>query len=207
MQDNNFKRIGISGGTFDPIHYGHLIIAEDVREKFKLDKVIFIPTGAPPHKDNTKVSDPEHRYNMVCAAISTNPHFEASRIEMERPGYTYTIDTLIELRQLLGANSRLFFITGADVIPELLTWKKYEQVFELCEFIAVLRPGYTREEFINEVKYLKKTYRAVIHIVEAPLIGISSTTIRERVKEHRTIKYLVPEEVEKYIYDTGLYQG
>lgn len=207
MQDNNFKRIGISGGTFDPIHYGHLIIAEDVREKFKLDKVIFIPTGAPPHKDNTKVSDPEHRYNMVCAAISTNPHFEASRIEIERPGYTYTIDTLIELRQLLGANSRLFFITGADVIPELLTWKKYEQVFELCEFIAVLRPGYTREEFINEVKYLKKTYKAVIHIVEAPLIGISSTTIRERVKEHRTIKYLVPEEVEKYIYDTGLYQG
>jgi nicotinate-nucleotide adenylyltransferase len=205
MQNKKNARIGISGGTFDPIHHGHLIIAEDVREKFNLDKVVFIPTGIPPHKLNLKVTPPEHRYNMVCSAISTNPHFEVSRIEIERPGYTYTVDTIFQLKNMLEPESRIFFITGADVIPELLTWKSYEQVFNLCEFIAVLRPGYRKGELISKTEYLREKYKAAIHIVEAPLIGISSTGIRERIREKRTIKYLVPEAVEKYILNNNLY--
>jgi len=199
------RKIGISGGTFDPIHYGHLIVAEQIRESLGLDKVIFIPSGAPPHKDNSKVTAAEHRFNMVCEAVKTNPYFEVSRIELEREGYSYTVDTMEQLNALYGEETRLFFITGADVIPELLTWKEYEKLFGLCEFIAVLRPGYKKDDFIKEIEYLKATYSAKIHTVHAPLIGISSTIIRDRVRNHKSIKYLVPEGVEDYIVKNGLY--
>jgi nicotinate-nucleotide adenylyltransferase len=198
-------RIGISGGTFDPIHHGHMIIAEQIRESLELDKVIFIPSGLPPHKDDLKVTPAEHRFNMVHAAVQTNPFFEVSRIEVDREGYTYTIDTIKKLNGLFGDTVRLFFITGADVIPELLTWKNYEDLFKLCEFIAVLRPGFKKEGFMKEIGYLRSVYSAKIHTVDAPLIGISSTIIREKVKEGKSIKYLVPESVEFYILKNRLY--
>ena len=204
---NKEKRIGISGGTFDPVHNGHLIIAEDVREKFNLDRVIFIPSGNPPHKDNSKVTSAEHRYAMLCDSISSNRYFESSRIEMERPGYTYTIDTLTQLKRILDCDSRLFFITGADIIPEFLTWKRYQQVFGMCEFISVLRPGFGENEFVNEIEHLREAYGAKIHLVRAPLIQISSSDIRERIKNGLSVKYLVPEAVEKYIYENRLYAG
>lgn len=204
-QGKNY-RIGISGGTFDPIHYGHLIIAEGVRDRYRLDKVIFIPTGAPPHKTNKVVTNVEHRYNMLCAAIASNPSFEVSRIEIGREGYTYTVDTLKQLKVAYGIDSELFFITGADVIHELLTWKEYMQVFTMCEFVAAFRPGFNRKVFENEINSLKAKYNARINIIDAPLMDISSTDIRKRIAGNRSVRYLVPESVEDYINQCNLYK-
>ncbi len=203
--DNNYVRIGITGGTFDPIHHGHLIIAEDIREKFNLNKVVFIPSGSPPHKDNNRVTSSEHRLNMVKRAISDNPFFEASTIEIDRGGYTYTVDTLQQLRSLYDENTKLYFIVGADVIMDLLTWRDYVRVFTLCEFIAAFRPGYNREGFENQIEMLREKFGAVIHPVETPLVDVSSTQIRQRISSNKSIKYLVPETVERYIIDNGLY--
>jgi len=200
------RRIGISGGTFDPIHYGHLIIAEEIRESLSLDKIVFIPVGLTPHKKVGHVTEACHRYNMVCEAISTNPFFEVSRIEMDREGYTYTIDTLRQLKEIYGDDTELFFIIGADVLFDLATWKDYEQVFSMCDFVAVSRPGYKRSEIAREVKRLEKKFNARIHLADARLIEISSTLIRENVKKGKSIKYLVPEAVERYIYEKGLYR-
>lgn len=208
MQNNviRYKKVGISGGTFDPVHHGHLIIAQEVREKLELDKVLFIPVGLPPHKKDHRVTEAEHRYNMVFEAVRSNPFFEASRIEIDREGYTYTIDTLLHLKRIYGDDTKLFFIIGADVVPELVTWKRFEEVFRLCEFVAVNRPGPQKENFFESIRYLKERYSAIIHIIKLPLIEISSTDIRNRVKDGRPIKYLVPECVEKYIYENSLYK-
>ncbi|HHW48425.1 MAG TPA: nicotinate-nucleotide adenylyltransferase [Clostridiaceae bacterium] len=209
MVQNNvtkIKKIGISGGTFDPVHCGHLIAAQEIRERLKLDKVLFIPVGLPPHKKDHRVTEAEHRYNMVFEAVRSNPFFEVSRIEIDREGYTYTIDTLQYLKTVYGDDARLFFIIGADVVPELVTWRQFEEIFRLCEFVAVNRPGTQKKDFFKNVRYLKEQYSAIIHIIKLPLIEISSTDIRRRVKEGRTIKYLVPESVEKYIYENGLYR-
>ncbi|NMB98016.1 MAG: nicotinate-nucleotide adenylyltransferase [Clostridiaceae bacterium] len=203
--ERQYRRIGISGGTFDPIHYGHLVIAEEIRETMGLDKVIFIPSSSPPHKRNLKVTQAIHRFNMVNLAIATNPYFEVSSIELEREGYSYTIDTLTQLKQVYGQYTTLFFMTGADVIPELVTWRNFENLFTLCEFVAVLRPGFKKESLLEEIEYYKKNYKAKIHVVDVPLIGISSTIIRNRVEKGKSIKYLVPESVEKYIKDNVLY--
>lgn len=201
------EKIGISGGTFDPIHFGHLIIAEEIRETMGLNKVVFIPSGNPPHKAGSRITEGGQRLRMVKSAISSNPFFEASDIEVKREGPTYTVDTLAELKAIYGAGTRLFFITGADVVHDLLSWKDYERVFALCEFVAVLRPGYGKSSFLESVKHLNKNLKAVIHTVEAPLIGISSTIIRERVGAGKSVKYLVPEDVEDYIRRNGLYMG
>ncbi len=198
-------RLGISGGTFDPIHYGHLIIAEEIREKLRLDSVLFIPSGNPPHKVNINVTDAVSRFEMVRHAVSSNPFFNASRIETDRMGHTYTIDTLKELKKTYGDDTEFYFITGADVVRELTTWKDYEMVFMLCHFVAVLRPGYPASDFLMDIELLKSEYGVYIHEVEAPLIGISSTIIRDRVARGVSIRYLVPETVENYIYKKGLY--
>jgi nicotinate-nucleotide adenylyltransferase len=200
------KRIGISGGTFDPIHYGHLIVAEILREKFQLERIIFIPTGLPPHKNLAEVTSAEHRYDMVKGAIVTNPAFEVSRIEIERRGITYTIDTLTALRGIYGADTQLFYIIGADVVRDITTWKNFEEVFRMCDFIAVLRPEHKIADFNNTVEYLKSTYMAKIHTADIPLIDISSTYVRERVRNNKSIKYLVPESVEAYVECNGLYK-
>lgn len=204
--ENRKRKIGISGGTFDPIHYGHLIVAEEIRESMALDKVIFIPSGDPPHKAGKGVTEVEHRFNMVKLAIETNPHFEASSIEIEREGYSYTADTLSQLKQIYGEETSLFFMTGADVIPQLVNWRNFERLFSLCEFVAVLRPGFARQALLSEIDYLKKNYKAIIHVEDTPLIGISSTIIREHVKKNKSIKYLVPEKVELYIKENNLYK-
>ena len=201
------KRIGISGGTFDPIHHGHLIIAEYVADKFNLDKVLFIPSGTPPHKNEREVTPAMDRYNMVCDAVSGNPRFEASNIEVERPGYTFTVDTLMALKEKLDAGTQLFFIVGADVVRDLPTWREPQKVFALCSFIAVLRPGYDSEGFEKQMEFLQSRYSAKIYSTEAPLIDISSTAIRERVRNALSIKYLVPESVENYVVKNKLYSG
>lgn len=201
-----YKRIGISGGTFDPIHHGHLIVAEEVRQKFELDRMLFIPVGLPPHKDNLTVTPAEHRFNMVNEAVSTNPHFEASRIEIDRKGYTYTIDTLTLLKSVYGDDTQIFFMVGADVVKDLLTWKDFRKVFSICTFIAAFRPGADRSEYNKEINDLRSEYRAKIEEVQIPLIEISSTAIRQKVKEGKSVKYLIPDGVEKYIMKNGLYK-
>ncbi len=200
------NRIGISGGTFDPIHHGHLIMAELAREKFKLDKVLFIPTGNPPHKNNLDVTPAEQRYNMVCRATESNDYFETLRTEIDRVGYTYAVDTLNELRQAYGKDTEFYYIIGADVVFDLLNWKNSKEVLRLCEFIAVQRPGFEKERFADCVRKLQTDYGAVVHTLNMPQIEISSTGIRERVSRGGSVKYLVPESVEECILNQGLYR-
>lgn len=204
--ENKRKKIGISGGTFDPVHFGHLLVAEVLRDRFGLDKILFIPTGLPPHKDLLNVTSAEHRYKMLKEAISTNTCFEASRIEIDRKGLTYTFDTLSELKNLYSHDTDLYFIIGADVVNDILMWKNFEKVFSICEFIAVLRPEHNKNEFDNAVGFLRSKYMAKIHVGDIPLIGISSTMVREAVRSNRSIKYMVPECVEDYIRRNNLYK-
>ena len=199
------NKLGIFGGTFNPIHYGHLIAAEAVRERLQLDKVIFMTSGRPPHKNDEQVADAEDRYEMVKQAIASNPYFEASRIELDRKGYTYTVDTLRALKQEYGDSTRLHFIIGADIVDELTTWKEYENVFRLCDFAAVLRPGYDRTKLEADIQRLKEQYGVGIHTVTIPLIDISSTDIRERCALGRSIRYLVTDDTERFIIQHGLY--
>ncbi|AFV12347.1 nicotinate-nucleotide adenylyltransferase NadD [Thermacetogenium phaeum DSM 12270] len=196
------QRIGILGGTFDPIHCGHLVAAEAARERFRLQRVIFIPTGIPPHKEPATVTDFWHRYLMVALAVLTNPYFDVSRLEYERGGITYTVDTMRQLREIYGTAAELFFITGSDTILEIFGWKEPEQLLSLCKFIVAVRPGFDMH-FVEKV--LGKYYRTRVYPLEMPQLGISSSDIRRRVREGRSIRYLVPEAVEAYIRRERLY--
>ncbi|MGF7431412.1 nicotinic acid mononucleotide adenylyltransferase [Thermoanaerobacterium thermosaccharolyticum] len=203
---NSFIRLGIMGGTFDPIHFGHLVTAEAVRAQFNLDRVIFVPSGNPPHKVKRNITDKHIRYLMTILATVTNPYFEVSAIEIEREGYTYTIDTLKEFKKIYGDNTQIFFITGADAILEILTWKNAEELLQMCNFVAATRPGYAGDSISEKIDYIKKVYNKDIFQVTVPSLAISSTDIRNRVYEGRPIKYLLPESVERYIEKAGLYK-
>lgn len=194
------------GGTFDPIHYGHLITAETARNEFDLDVVVFTPTGNPPHKKGYKVTCAEHRYIMTELAINNNPYFKISRLEIDRPGYTYTIDTLREFTHMYGEATSLFFISGADAVLDILSWKNVDEVLNRCTFIAATRPGYSRIALEEKLKEIKQLYGKIVFPLEVPGMDISSTDIRERVKKGLSIKYLVPESVEMYIQKNGLYR-
>lgn len=198
----NCKSIAIMGGTFDPIHYGHLVAAEAVRQELDVEKVIFIPSGRPPHKKNKQIANNEHRYLMTVLATVDNPYFEASRIEIDRPGTTYTVDTIREIRQNCSEACKIYFITGADATAEILNWKNPEELFSMCEFVAVTRPGYDKTKAETEKKFEGK-----IKYLEVPALSISSTDIRNRVLADKSIKYLVPESVEEYIRKFSLYTG
>ncbi|MDO4203783.1 MAG: nicotinate-nucleotide adenylyltransferase [Selenomonadaceae bacterium] len=199
------RRIGIMGGTFDPIHVGHLMTAEAVRDEFGLDKVIFVPAAVPPHKMDQQVTEARHRYLMTVLATTSNPHFDVSSIEMDRPGPSYTIDTIYELRRQYGENTDLFFITGADAIAEIPTWDRIEELLGLCQFIAATRPGFLPN--VDNIKeYFGELGSARIHRLETPELEISSTNIRDRLKRGFSIKYIVPPAVEDYIYKEGLYK-
>ncbi|ACL75717.1 nicotinate (nicotinamide) nucleotide adenylyltransferase [Ruminiclostridium cellulolyticum H10] len=202
---NKGMKIGICGGTFDPIHLGHLAVAEMVRSEMGLDKILFIPSGKPPHKDLDSVTDPIHRLKMVQCAVSTNPNFEAVSIEIERRGYTYTVDTLKQLYGLYPGRTEFYYIIGADVVMDLLKWKRAEEVFTLTKFIALMRPGFRNEEFESNINHLKSRYDADITSFQAPLIEISSTFIRDRIKNGKSVKYFITESVEKYIKENKLY--
>ncbi|MDK2794145.1 MAG: nicotinate-nucleotide adenylyltransferase [Caldanaerobacter sp.] len=199
-------RLGIMGGTFDPIHYGHLVTAEAVRDEFKLDKVIFVPAGNPPHKVKRKVTDKKHRYLMTILATITNPFFEVSSIEIDREGYTYTIDTIKEFKKMYGEKTLFYFITGADAVLEILTWKNADELLRLCYFVATTRPGIEGNKIDQELDKIRKLYGDVIYKVTVPSLAISSTDIRERVAKGRPIKYLLPEPVERYIQKYKLYK-
>lgn len=200
------KRLGLMGGTFDPVHLGHLVTAEAVRTGFALDKVIFVPAGQPPHKTEKHVTPKEKRWLMTELATVTNPWFEVSSVELNREGLSYSADTVRYFREQMEEGSELFFITGADAILEILTWKKLDVLFSDCTLVAATRPGFlpkTVTEWLG--KELKQEYLEKVITIEVPAMAISSTDIRDRVALGRSIKYLVPETVEQYIYKQGLY--
>ena len=192
------------GGTFDPIHFGHLVTAEEALVQFNLDRVLFMPTGNPPMKRNQPVSPAEDRYLMSVIATSSNPDFDVSRMEVDRPGPTYTVDTLQALHAEYGPGTELFFITGADAVWEIVSWKDAEKVASLATFIAARRPGYDLDGALREHESQATAFK--IEYIEVPALAISSTDIRERVAEHRAIRYLTPESVVAYIQKRGLYK-
>ncbi len=204
-KDGDGLSIGIMGGTFDPVHIGHLVTAEEARQQFKLDFVIFMPTGNPPHKDKDKVTEAEHRYLMTLLAVVDNPYFAVSRMEIDSEDTTYTIDTVRHFSKLYDSQLKLYFITGADAILDITAWKDYEALLSSCEFIAASRPGYS---FSRLKEILGDAFPEVlkhVHLLEIPAMAISSTFLRKRVAEGRTIRYLTPETVEQYIYKNRLY--
>jgi len=207
--NNKPKKIGIMGGTFNPVHHGHLVTAQEALDQFDLDEVIFIPTGDPPHKIDDLLAHAEDRYLMTVIATSSNSSFFVYRIEIDRKGKSYTIDTVKELRKLFGSGSELYFITGADAILEILTWKNTREIVTLAKFIAATRPGYD----LSKIKELETTLfddedegDQRIFIMEIPALAISSTDIRQRIKIGRPVNYLVPEGVNNYILKHGLYK-
>ena len=204
MAEVKAKRIGIMGGTFDPIHYGHLVAAEAAREAFCLEKIIFVPAGIPPHKVQEEVTPARHRYLMTLLAIMSNPYFEISRVDLERGGVTYTVDTLADLKKEFS-EAIIYFITGADAILEILSWKSPAQVMSMADFIAVTRPGYDLDQLSETLGSFYSEFQEQIHILEIPPVGISSTALRRRLKEGRSVRYLVPETVVTYIENRGLY--
>jgi nicotinate-nucleotide adenylyltransferase len=197
--------LGIMGGTFDPIHLGHLVTAEEARQQFKLDHVIFMPSGFPPHKDQRSLTAKEHRYLMTMLAVVDNPYFTVSRLEIERDEPSYTIDTVRRFYDLYRHNLKLYFITGADAIFGITTWKDHGELLETCSFIAASRPGYSFNKLRSILGQEFQNVMKRIHLLEIPAMAISSTYIRQRVAQGRTIKYLTPEPVEQYIYKNHLY--
>jgi len=190
------------GGTFDPIHHGHLLTAEEALWQFELDEVVFVPTGQPWMKENRDVSRPEDRYLMVVIATSSNPRFSISRLEIERDGPTYTVETLRALREQRGGDVELYFITGADAILEIVQWKDPEEALGLAHFIAATRPGYDLAAFEHEAP----TRHPRISVMTIPALAISSTDIRDRARRGVPIRYLVPDGVLTYIEKAGLYR-
>jgi nicotinate-nucleotide adenylyltransferase len=195
-------RRGVMGGTFDPIHFGHLVTAEEALVQFGLDAVLFVPTGRPWMKEHEVVSPPEDRYLMTVIATASNPLFSVSRMEVDRDGPTYAIDTLRGLKAELGPETDLFFITGADAIVEILQWKDHAELFDLAHFIAATRPGYD----LKGLEALPEDDRAEISVMNIPALAISSTDVRRRVAEGHPIRYLVPEGVKSYIEKERLYR-
>lgn len=197
-------RLGIMGGTFDPIHFGHLVAAEEALVQFNLDKVVFMPTGKPVRKTHRHVSSSEDRYLMTVIATAPNPDFEVSRLEIDRPGDTYTVDTMRELRAMYGPKAELFFITGADAVREILTWKDADKFAKLCTFIAATRPGYDYSDVRESVAANPDGPK--VEFIEVPALAISSSDIRERVASKRPVRYLLPEAASAYILKNGLYR-
>ena len=191
------RKIGVMGGTFDPIHHGHLVAASEVADRFALDEVLFVPTGQPWQKNDRTVSPPEDRYLMTVIATASNPRFSASRIDVARSGPTYTVDTLSELHEALP-DAELFFITGADALAQILSWRDVDRVFRYAHFVGVTRPGYELgDDHLPD---------GVASLVEVPAMAISSTACRERVAQGRPVWYLVPDGVVQYITKRGLYR-
>jgi len=196
---NTTERIAVMGGTFNPIHYAHLLSAEQVRTGMGYDKILFIPSARPPHKvSDADIIAPEHRYQMVLLAIAENPNFEVSRIELDREGPSYTIETLKALEKLYGNTYELGWIIGADSLIEYKIWKNFDEVLARCVMIATTRPSYDLNQVPPEIRNRVTTF---------PITGvdISATVIRERIRKQLSVRYLVPETVRSYIYHHKLY--
>ena len=187
------------GGTFDPIHHGHLVAASEVASLFDLDEVVFVPTGQPWQKPEYDVSPAEDRYLMTVIATASNPRFSVSRVDIDRAGPTYTIDTLRELREKRGADVDLYFITGADAIAQIASWHSHQELFELAHFVGVTRPGHQLAD--------PGFPEGGVTLVEVPALAISSTDVRRRVARGEPIWYLVPDGIVQYIQKARLYRA
>ena len=207
MKPPSTKSIAVFGGSFDPIHLGHLHLAELVREEFCLSEIVFMPSARPPHKETAASEDAEHRFEMVKLAIDSNPNFSISRLEYDRDGYSYTAETLQLLREELESDALIYFIVGADSLVNMHKWKEPERIFALCEIIAIDRQGIDDEEIITALKSLSNDYNAKIHLLKKLTYPVSSTEIRARIATGASIKYLVPDEVIDYIGAHNLYRG
>jgi nicotinate-nucleotide adenylyltransferase len=190
-------RVGVMGGTFDPVHLGHLVAASEVAHRFDLDRVLFVPTGRPWQKEHRRVSAPEERYLMTVIATAADPRFDVLRIDIDRPGPTYTVDTLRDLTALLPGRD-LFFITGADALAQILTWRDHAEVLRLAHLVGVTRPGHDLVD--------PGLPEGAVSLVEVPALAISSSDVRARVRRGAPIRYLVPSGVETHIAKRGLYQ-
>lgn len=198
-------KIGIMGGTFNPIHYGHLFMAEQAYEQMELDKVLFMPSNNPPHKDNGVIISNEHRSTMVELAINGNPHFGLSTMEMDRKGITYTADTLrmLNAEQL---NTEYYFIIGADSFFNLNKWREPENIFKLCTLLVFERDLVDKDKMVNHYRYLSSIYPYIkLEFLSMPTIQISSNNIRQRINDNNTIRYYVPDKVLAYIIEHKLY--
>jgi nicotinate-nucleotide adenylyltransferase len=196
------RRLAVMGGTFDPIHYAHLLIAEDVRRRYQLPQILFMPSGSPPHKKDYEVTSAEDRYIMAVLATSGNPNFAVSRFELDRPGPSYTIETIRQLKAKIGPEAQVSWVTGADAVLEMLTWHQPDAILDEAEILAVPRPGFdlgTLDETLGAERASKVT------VIDAPLAEISSTMIRERVRAGESIRYLTPRPVIDYIEKRALY--
>ena len=201
--DGRPVRLGIMGGTFDPIHIGHLACAEQARETFSLDAVVFIPAGKPAFKLKRDVTPAEQRFEMCRLAVQGNPAFDVSRIEIDRPGVTYTADTLRQLREHYPGNVALFFITGADAVCSILKWRESAAIASMAELIAATRPGYALSEETRLTIERSGNFR--IHMLEATGLAVSSSYLRARVQAGLSIRYLTVQRVLDYIAAHGLY--
>ncbi|MGA9310302.1 MAG: nicotinate-nucleotide adenylyltransferase [Pseudonocardiaceae bacterium] len=191
------RRLGIMGGTFDPIHHGHLVAASEVQARFELEEVVFVPTGIPWQKDDREVSPAEDRYLMTVIATASNPRFSTSRVDIERQAPTLTVDTLTDLRTEFP-DDEMFFITGADALAQILSWKRVDELFALAHLVGVTRPG-----FHLDGQHLPDQ---AVSLIEVPAMAISSTDCRQRVKRGQPVWYLVPDGVVQYISKRGLYR-
>ncbi|TCK21081.1 nicotinate-nucleotide adenylyltransferase [Pseudonocardia endophytica] len=191
------RKIGVMGGTFDPVHHGHLVAASEVADRFALDEVIFVPTGQPWQKSSREVSPAEDRYLMTVVATASNPRFSVSRVDIDRAGPTYTADTLADLHAAMP-DDQLFFITGADALQAILSWKRLDEMFRHAHFVGVTRPGYELED-----DHLPD---GAVSLVEVPAMAISSSDCRERVAAGHPVWYLVPDGVVQYISKRNLYR-
>lgn len=196
MSVTRAPRIGVMGGTFDPIHHGHLVAASEVAQSFDLDEVVFVPTGRPWQKDD--VTESEHRYLMTVIATASNPQFTVSRVDVDRAGPTYTIDTLRDLQEQ-RPGAELFFITGADAVQQILSWRNHQQLWDLAHFVAVSRPGH-----VLSTEGLPSDN---VSQLEIPALSISSTDCRARVRRGHPVWYLVPDGVVQYIAKHHLYRS
>ena len=198
-------RLGIFGGTFDPIHVGHLLIAEEARAQLSLEEVVFIPTGEPWMKQGHVLAEARHRLSIVRLAVGPNPFFRCSSVEVDRPGATYAVDTLEELHRESEGEDEFYFILGADSVAQFRRWKEPGRILELCTLVVAPRPGFEEPDlrFLDEVRP-EASRRAIL--LEGPSIDISGTGIRRRLAEGRSVRYQVPEEVEGYLHSHGLYR-
>jgi nicotinate-nucleotide adenylyltransferase len=197
--------IGVLGGTFNPVHSGHLVIAEEARLKIKLNKVIFVPAGQPWLKTDRKITPAVHRVEMVKRAIADNASFELSTMEVDRRGPTYSVDTVTALKQQLGAGAEILFLVGWDSLAELPLWKKPARLIQLCKLVAVTRPGFSRPDLKSLEQSVPGITQSVVWL-DIPPINISSSDIRDRIAQGQSIHGLVPDKVESYIAENRLYR-
>lgn len=200
------KKIGIMGGTFNPIHFGHLILAEQAMEVYDLDEVLFIPSGNPYMKDTEPIADRTARGHMTELAIKGNPHFRMSSLELDREGPTYTYETLNALKEG-NPDCTYYFILGADSLLTMETWKNPKEIFKNCVVIASVRGTGTEDKIEKIATHLIYEYQADVHILPARFIDLSSTEIRQRIAHGKSVRYMLPEKVREYIYENGLYQN